>query len=129
VLAVQSVLTSDGQPIPSVSILVLLDTGASGTLLQTNVVTGLGQESLGTVFLLTPSTTEPIARQQFRIRLVFAADMAFEVDVVEAPLIGQNIQGLIGRDILQFLKLTYDGPNNRFSLLRPGNRARQSGVV
>lgn len=59
---------------------------------------------------------EPLARSQYRIRLVLSEDIAFEVDVVEAPLTGRGTQGLIGRDILIFLKLTYDGPKNRFRI-------------
>ena len=113
VLAVQESMLTEGDEIPTSSILALIDTG---TLLQTAVVTGLGFEALGTVFLLTPSTSEPLARQEYRVRLVLSEDIAFEVDVVEAPLAGQGIQGLIGRDILQLLKFTYDGPKSQFTL-------------
>ncbi len=116
VLAVQEAMRADGEEVPSASALMLVDTGASGTLLQTAIVAGLGFVSLGTVFLRTPSTTDPLARNQYRIRLVLSEDITFEVEVVEAPLVGQGIQGLIGRDILRFLTLTYDGPNSRFSI-------------
>ena len=116
VLAVQEAMRADGDEIPTASILALIDTGANGTLIQTAVVAGLGFESLGTVFLLTPSTLEPLARQEYRVRLVLSEDIAFEVDVVEAPLAGQSIQGLIGRDILQLLKFTYDGPQSQFTI-------------
>jgi len=42
--------------------------------------------------------------------------MAFEVDAVEGALIDQNVQCLIGRDILEEVSFTYDGPNSRFSI-------------
>lgn len=116
VLAVQEAMRADGEEVPFASAVTLIDTGASGTLIQTAIVAGLGFVSLGTVFLRTPSTIEPLARDQYRIRLVLSEDIAFEVEVVEAPLTGQGIQGLIGRDILQFLKLAYDGPKSRFSI-------------
>ena len=116
VLAVQDAMRVDGEEVPSASALALIDTGASGTLIQTAIVAGLNFVSLGTVFLRTASTIEPLARDQYRIRLVLSEDIAFEVEVVEAPLTGQGIQGLIGWDALQFLKLTYDGPNSRFSI-------------
>ncbi len=119
VFAVQDAMRADGEEVPFASALMLIDTGASGTLVQTSIVTGLGFVSLGTVFLRTPSTIEPLARDQYRIRLVLSEDIAFELEVVEAPLTGQGIQGLLGRDILKFLKLTYDGPQSQFSLTLP----------
>ena len=116
VLAVQEAMRADGEEVPFASALTLTDTGASGTLIQTAIVAGLGFVSLGTVFLRTPSAIEPLARDQYRIRLVLSEAIAFEVEVVEAALTGQGIQGLIGRDILQFLKLTHDSPRSRFSI-------------
>ena len=119
VLAVQEAMQADGEAVPSASTTMLIDTGASGTLIQTAVVTSLGFVSLGTVFLRTPTTTEPVPRDQFLVRLVLAEDIAFEVEVVEAPLVDQGIQGLIGRDILRLLKFVYDGPGSRFTISIP----------
>lgn len=94
----------------------LIDTGASGTLVQTDVLNRLGLESLGTVFLRTPTTTEPVARSQYLVRIVLSEGIAFEVEVVDAPLSGQGIQGLIGRDILDQLVFTYNGPKNQYTI-------------
>jgi hypothetical protein len=57
-----------------------------------------------------------LIRYEYRVRVVLSKTIAFETDVVEAPLIGQNVQCLIGRDILEQLVFTYDGPNSRFTL-------------
>jgi len=106
----------DGEQVPSISAVMLIDTGASGTLVQTDVLNRLGLESLGTVFLRTPTTTEPVARSQYLVRIVLSQGIAFEVEVVDAPLTGQGIQGLIGRDILDQLVFTYNGPKNQFTV-------------
>ncbi len=102
--------------VPSATILALLDTGASGTLVRTSVLERLGLEAAGPVFLNTPSTTEPEERSEYRIRLVLAKNIVFETDVVEAPLGGQHVQCLIGRDILDVCRFVYDGPRRRFTL-------------
>lgn len=53
----------------------------------------------------------------YHVRLILSRTLAFEVDAVEGLLMGQDVQCLLGRDILQQLKFIYDGPNNRFSLI------------
>ena len=107
--------------VPSMTILALLDTGASGTLVRTSVLEGLGLEAAGFVFLNTPSTTEPEERSEYRIRLVLAKNIVFETDVVEAPLGGQHVQCLIGRDVLDVCRPVYDGPRRRFTLTASTN--------
>ncbi len=114
VLASQKAMLADGEEIPSISAVMLIDTGASGTLVQTATIARLGLESLGTVFLRTPTTIEPVARRQYLVRIVLSENIAFEVEVVDAPLTGQGIQGLIGRDILDQLVFTYNGPKKQF---------------
>lgn len=116
VLAAQKAMLADGEEVPSISAVMLIDTGASGTLVQTDVLNRLGLESLGTVFLRTPTTTEPVARSQYLVRVVLSEGIAFEVEVVDAPLSGQGIQGLIGRDILDQLVFTYNGPKNQYTI-------------
>lgn len=116
VLDAQKVMRNDGDEVPSVSVNALIDTGASGTLIQTSVIEKLGLDWISTVRLTTPSTTKPLIRYEYRVRVALSRTIAFETDVVEAPLIGQNVQCLIGRDILQYVIFTYDGPNSRFSI-------------
>jgi hypothetical protein len=73
-------------------------------------------DSFGTAFASTPSTTEPIPVPEYRIRLVFGDGIAYETDVAGVPLGGQNVQCLLGRDLLEHLILSYNGPKNRFTL-------------
>ena len=112
----QDILRQDGEPVPSASVLAMLDTGASGTLVQTSVLDGMGFEPFSTAFLSTPSTTVPLERAVYRVRLVLARDVAFETNVVEGPLGKQHVQCLIGRDILDVCRFVYDGPKRRFTL-------------
>jgi hypothetical protein len=116
VLAAQEAMRADGEEVPSVSVKALIDTGASGTLIQTSIVGTLGLDWIGTVLLTTPSTTKPLVRYEYRVRIVLSETIAFETDAVEGDLIGQNIQCLIGRDVLEYVVFTYDGPNSRFSI-------------
>lgn len=119
VLDAQKVMQDDGDEVPSVVIKALIDTDASGTLVQTLVVEGMGLSPFDTALLSTPSTTELLRRRLYRVRLVFSKIVAFETNVVEGPLIGQNVQCLIGRDILEEVVFTYDGPGSRFTISAP----------
>ena len=116
VLGVQEILRADGQAVPCINLLGMIDTGASGTLVQSAAFPQLGIESYTSVRLRTASTIEPLLRGKFRIRVVLTPTVAFEVDAVEGALIGQNVQCLIGRDTLEEVVFTYDGPNSRFSI-------------
>jgi len=116
VLAVQEILRANGQEVPSVSLRGLIDTGASGSLLESTVFDTLGIEPYAFVDLYTASTTAPLRRGKYRVRVVLTETIAFEVDAVSGTLTGQNIQCLIGRDILEELVFTYNGPKNQFTV-------------
>ena len=119
VLAVQELLRESGEAIPSVTLTALVDTGASGTLVQSAVFSQVGIEPFSFAYLRTPSTNEPILCGRYRVRIVLSEALAFEVDAVNGALTGQNLQCLIGRDILQEVKLAYDGPHNQFTITQP----------
>ena len=112
----QAVLRAAGQEVPFVNLLGMIDTGASGTLVKATLIGPLGIEPYAMTSLRTASTTEPLIRGKYRVSVALTEAAAFEVDVVEGPLIGQNVQCLIGRDILEYVVFTYDGPNSRFSI-------------
>ena len=116
ILSVQELLRSAGEEIPSARILAMIDTGASGTLIKNEVFQSLGVEPYVKVRLHTASTTAPLIRGKYRVRVVLSNSIAFEIDAVDGSLTGQNIQCLIGRDILEYVVFTYDGPNSRFSI-------------
>ncbi len=58
VLAVQELLRESGEGVPSVTLTALVDTGASGTLMQSAVFTQVGIEPFSFAYLRTPSTNE-----------------------------------------------------------------------
>ena len=119
ILNVQEQLRAAGQKIPSANITGMIDTGASGTLIEGEYFQAIGVESYDLVRLHTASTTVPLTRGRYRVRVVFSDAIAFEVDAVDGSLTGQNIESLIGRDILEQIVFTYDGPNNRFKVTLP----------
>jgi len=116
ILSVQALLRAAGEEIPFANISGMIDTGASGTLIESEVFQSLGIESYDKVRLHTTSTINPLIRGKYRVRVVLSGSIAFDIDAVDRSLTGQNIQCLIERDILEFVTFTYDGPNSRFSI-------------
>src|SRR5262245_26859077 len=87
---------------PPVRAMAMSDTGASGTVLSPQIVQGLGVQPIGVANISTPSTTHPVPCHQYHVDVVFPSGVAVPgVIAVEAPLAGQPIQCLIGRDILR----------------------------
>jgi hypothetical protein len=73
---------------------------------------------IGTVKITTTATLAYKA-YKYRIRLVVPCGEAFEVDAVEVPYLVRphvRIKCLIGRDVLRYSILTYNGYMNTFSL-------------
>lgn len=109
-------LKQKGQPIPTpVAAHALIDTGASATVIQASIPGSLGLQPVGVSFITTPSSTN-VRCYQYLIRLVFPNNVVFEGVVIAAPLQGQQIQCLIGRDILANGVLVYIGYTHMFTL-------------
>lgn len=71
---------------------------------------------IGTVLINTPSSTN-LTCFQFDVQIVFPNNVNIaSIVVTEAPLQGQHIQCLIGRDVLQHGVLIYTGYDNSFTL-------------
>jgi hypothetical protein len=95
----------------------LIDTGASGTVLNPRVIAALGVRAVGSVPIHTPSTTEPLDCDQFYVDISFPNSVSFtNALVICAPLGMQNIDCLIGRDLLANAVLTYIGYINQFTI-------------
>jgi len=116
-------LVKAGMPVPTpVNVVGLIDTGASITSIDPAVLKALGAVSTGTIPLQTPSTkaAAPHIANQFDVSIHLVHRMITRtfhaVPVVEAELAHQGIQALIGRDILIFCLLTYDGEAGTFCL-------------
>lgn len=95
-----------------------IDTGVLITRIQEGVATSLGLQPTGTV-KITSATTPEYETFRYRIRLLFPSGDTFEVDAIEVPYMVRphvRIKCLIGRDILKYSILIYNGYSNTFSL-------------
>ena len=96
----------------AVRILAMIDTGASGTVISQGLPSTLGINPVGTTLINTPSSVN-VNCYQFDMQLVFPNNVNIPSMVVtEAPLKGQHIQCLIGRDVLKHGVLIYTGYDN-----------------
>jgi predicted aspartyl protease len=116
-------LRKAGRSVPnSVRIKGLIDTGASCTCIDPTILSGLGLVPTGTTQVHTPSTSGavPHIAKQFDVSLVLPHSVAnrtfIAVPVIESQLLHQGIHALIGRDILSFCLMTYDGQAQTFCL-------------
>ena len=107
---------SDREPI---DMLAEINTAVAHTYIQEGIGTSLGLEPVGTVNI-TSATTHIYETHQFLIRLILPeSNRAFEVNAIEIPFMLRKqgrIKCTIGRDILQYFTLNYNGPDNTFSL-------------
>ena len=110
-------LKEEGKKIPSLyEVTALIDTGASGTAINSEVVGNLSLVPRGVTKIATPSTKAHPCNV-YDISLFFPNGVTIPLlQTVEAPLEGQNIQCLIGRDVLAKGILIYNGYMNTFSL-------------
>jgi hypothetical protein len=105
--------------LPPIDTLAEINTALAMTYIQEGVATSLGLEPGGK--MLITSTTKPKHEVHlYRLRIAFPEEkMVFEVIAAEVPYIIRprvRVKCCIGRDILQYGLLTYDGPNHTLSL-------------
>lgn len=114
--AAEAALRKAGSPIPSpLAAVAMIDTGATSSVIQVGLAAQLGLNPVGVTYINTPSSTN-VACYEYLVRLVFPNNVLVEATVLEAPLQGQHIQCLIGRDVLAHGVLVYIGYGNLFSL-------------
>ena len=114
--AVEGVLRKAGNAIPApVSAVAMIDTGATGSVIRLGLACQLGLQPVGVTYINTPSSTN-VACYEYLVRLLFPNNVLVEATVFEAPLQGQHIQCLIGRDVLAHAVFVYIGYGNLFSL-------------
>ena len=116
--SLQEVLRKKGQSIPDpVKVTAMIDTGASGTVVNPSVIQALGIQPVGVTAIKTPSTTAPVLCHQYELAVLFPNNVVIDSCIaVEAPLQGQHIKCLIGRNILAHGVLIYTGYTNYFHI-------------
>ena len=112
-----NLLRQQGKPVPNpIEITALIDTGASGTAVKPEVIRQFQLTPRGVTNIATPSSAAHPCNV-YDVSLTFANGVVVPViTVIEVPLEGQVIQGLIGRDVLVNGILIYSGYTNTFSL-------------
>jgi len=114
--ALEAVLSKKGTKVPvPVPALAMIDTGATGTVLRPDLIRRLGLKPVGVTFIHTPSSTN-IRCLQYLTRLVFPSNVVVETVAIEAPLQGQHIECLVGRDVLRHGVFIYNGYMQDFTL-------------
>jgi hypothetical protein len=107
-------------PLP-LRISALIDTGASQSVIRSGLPQSLGLFPVGTQLINTPSSHN-FSCDRYFLRLMsfptagIMVPVTFDALFTEAPLKGQNIQCLLGRDFLARAVFTYIGPTNSFVL-------------
>lgn len=107
---------ADNKKLPEpITVKALIDTGASGCTLKKDIPESLGLEPIGKINIITPSGTQE-CYQYFMKMVILPNNVVYEGPFIAAPLDGQEIKTLIGRDILKNGILIYIGYVNQFTL-------------
>jgi hypothetical protein len=106
---------------PPVLVRLLVDTGASGTVIDPAVISKLNLSPTGLMTIHTPSTgTTPHQISQYDVSLVIPHQALtrtfFALPIGECSLKEQGIDGLLGRDVLAHCLFIYAGPDNAYIL-------------
>jgi hypothetical protein len=119
-------LIREGKPVPEAVVTrCLIDTGARGSAVDQSVIQALGVPPSGTVLVHTSSTgTIPVRCYRYAVNLGIIMEndhihypvKGRVVQVTEMDLSAQNIQGLIGRDMLDQGIFIYDGRQHILTL-------------
>lgn len=113
---VEDVLRRNNQSIPTpVAGIAMIDTGATRTVINKEIVSQLNLNPVGLTSINTPSD-DNVQCYEYLVRIFFPQDVIAETVAIVAPLKGQHIQCLIGRDVLLYGVFIYTGYMNTFTL-------------
>ena len=103
-------LEAENKGVPaSVKTIAMIDTGATSSVARPDLIRQMGIEPIGLVKISTPSDTE-VECLQYQASFIFPNNVAVETsELIAAPLQGQPIQCLIGRDVLEHGVFIYNG--------------------
>ena len=106
----------ENKPIPPpVIVKALIDTGASACVIALGIPLNLGLEPVGVANISTPSSKDHKCYQYFMRMVMPTHNLTYEGVFIGAPLEGQEINCLIGRDLLKDGILIYIGYMNQFT--------------
>lgn len=113
----RDVLEKNKEPIPKpVKLMAMIDTGATGTVIAQDIIDRLSINPISTRLMNTPSS-ENVQCYTYQTLLTIPQNkIRINAEIIAAPLKGQHIKCLIGRDILQYCVFTYIGYINQFTL-------------
>ncbi len=115
--AAETAMRRAGQAPPApIAIEAQIDTGAGSCAIQQGLAQQLNLKPVGQARLNTP-TSLGVPADVYAVRLVFPDQSVLELVVIEAPLRGQSLQCLIGRDILAGGIFVYNGLQNEYTLV------------
>jgi predicted aspartyl protease len=112
---VQNLLANKKEPPVVSGLFGLIDTGATLTVIKEGIAEQLNITPYDFVKINTP-TTSFFQCPKYRITIRFPNNISVEGSAIEAPLPGQGIQCLLGRDILSLTTFIYLGHMNQFTL-------------
>jgi predicted aspartyl protease len=98
-----------------VAVTALIDTGATSTVLKRSVAETMGLKAVDVASVHTASSADVLC-VRYDLRLVLRRDLTFDVRALGLPMDGQNIDCLIGRDVLAKAVFLYLGRQNQFVL-------------
>jgi hypothetical protein len=112
-----------GLPVPRLRMVrALIDTGASGTVVDASIPPLLGIEPTSTIRIHTSTTRgSPVEHPVFDLSIWLIHQQSQQVwdrslPIAAADLRTQGLGLLLGRDVLAECLMIYDGPGRRFSL-------------
>lgn len=112
---VEEALLRNSQNVPPpIPLNALIDTGATGTVISADIVTRLNLSPVGVTLINTPSSTN-VRCLEYLVLLLLPNNLRITTVAIAAPLQGQNVNCLIGRDVLKLGVLIYNGYMNTFT--------------
>jgi hypothetical protein len=111
--------------VPPIDVMAEVNTGSLFTFIQEGIGTSLGLMPIDDIQIMN-ITSRMHTCYMYRLRVVLP-NAAFEANVIEVPYLAyaeSRIQCRLGRDILQYGILTYNGRASTFSFDLTRNRER-----
>jgi predicted aspartyl protease len=109
-------LRKEGKVVPTIKATALIDTGASSTCINQNIVDALKLIAFDTQKVLTAGGPSEQLLYDVGVVLPISQPNIISVQAPCADLSGQPFQVLLGRDVLSMCTMFYNGPDNSFSL-------------